>query len=157
MISPALLNQIKERADLVAVVNGYVPLNRHLKACCPFHQEKSPSFSVNPKKQYWKCFGCGKGGDVIKFVMLIEGLSFNAAVNSLALKAGLSVTVSERFKGYLERRQIVRQAEMQRIKAQEERVRSNEDQSMEILRRERRKLPQRTAWDRLPRHVPGRL
>ncbi len=61
------------------------------KALCPFHKEKSPSFTVNPARQSFKCFGCGKGGTVFKFVELYENLSFPAAVRRLAEKAGIAI------------------------------------------------------------------
>lgn len=93
-ISRATTEKVKERADIEEVVGDYVPLKKkgqNLWACCPFHNEKSPSFSVSPAKQIYKCFGCGKAGDPIQFVMDIEGVGFNEAIRQLAQKYGIEV------------------------------------------------------------------
>lgn len=93
-ISRATTEKVKERADIEEVVSDYVPLKKkgqNLWACCPFHNEKSPSFSVSPAKQIYKCFGCGKAGDPIQFVMDIEGVGFNEAIRHLAQKYGIEV------------------------------------------------------------------
>lgn len=94
MISRATTEKVRERADIEEVVNDYVPLKKkgqNLWACCPFHNEKSPSFSVSPAKQIYKCFGCGKAGDPIQFVMDIEGVGFNEAIRHLAMKYGIEI------------------------------------------------------------------
>lgn len=86
--------KIKDAIDLVALVEGYLPLKRsgrHMVGLCPFHAEKTPSFSVSPSTQYYKCFGCGKAGDVFSFVMEREGLDFRAAFELLAQRAGVPV------------------------------------------------------------------
>lgn len=86
--------KIKDAIDLVALVEGYLPLKRsgrHMVGLCPFHAEKTPSFSVSPSTQYFKCFGCGKAGDVFSFVMEREGLDFRAAFELLAQRAGVPV------------------------------------------------------------------
>lgn len=88
------IDALLARADLVEVINQRVPLKKagaSYKACCPFHQEKTPSFNVNPHKQFYHCFGCGAHGDAIKFIMEYEGLSFVEAVESLAAQLGLDV------------------------------------------------------------------
>jgi DNA primase len=93
-ISRATTEKVKERADIEEVVSDYVPLKKkgqNLWACCPFHNEKSPSFSVSPAKQIYKCFGCGKAGDPIQFVMDIEGVGFNEAIRHLAQKYGIEI------------------------------------------------------------------
>ena len=93
-ISRATTEKVRERADIEDVVNDYVPLKKkgqNLWACCPFHNEKSPSFSVSPAKQIYKCFGCGKAGDPIQFVMDIEGLGFGEAIKHLAVKYGIEI------------------------------------------------------------------
>jgi DNA primase len=86
------IEELKQRADIMRVVEGYVPLKKKGQnwwAPCPFHQEKTASFSVSPGKGMYKCFGCGKGGNVFTFVMELEGLSFPEAVKVVAEKAGV--------------------------------------------------------------------
>ncbi|MCI0664848.1 MAG: DNA primase, partial [Acidobacteria bacterium] len=86
--------ELRNQADILRVIGDYVSLKKkgtNYWACCPFHQEKTPSFSVNPSKQFFKCFGCGKGGDVITFVMEIEGCPFPEAVRTVADKCGVPV------------------------------------------------------------------
>ena len=84
-----LVEQIRESNDIVEVVSEYIALDRSHKALCPFHEEKTPSFHVNPQGQYFKCFGCGVGGDVFKFVELRERLPFMEALRRLASRAGI--------------------------------------------------------------------
>src|SRR5690606_40209520 len=98
-ISRITTEKVRERADIEDVVSDYVPLKKrgqNLWACCPFHNEKSPSFSVTPIKQFYKCFGCGKAGDAIQFIMDIEGIVFNEAVRQLANKYGIEDRKSTR-------------------------------------------------------------
>ncbi|MFL0683081.1 MAG: DNA primase [Algoriphagus aquaeductus] len=93
-ISKLTTDKVKERADIVEVVGDYVQLKKkgqNMWACCPFHGEKTPSFSISPAKQIYKCFGCGKAGDPIQFVMDIEGLGFQEAIRHLAGKYGIEV------------------------------------------------------------------
>ncbi len=88
------LEQIRDANDIADVVGSYIPLKRAgtaLKALCPFHKEKTPSFTVNPQRQIFHCFGCGVGGDVFKFVMLHENMDFMSAVRLLARRAGIQV------------------------------------------------------------------
>lgn len=97
-ISKLTSEKVKERADIVEVVGDYLPLKKkgqNMWACCPFHGEKSPSFSVSPAKQIYKCFGCGKAGDPIQFVMDIEGVGFQEAIRHLAGKYGIEVEEDE--------------------------------------------------------------
>ena len=97
-ISKLTSDKVKERADIVEVVGDYVPLKKkgqNMWACCPFHGEKSPSFSVSPAKQIYKCFGCGKAGDPIQFVMDIEGVGFQEAIRHLAGRYGIEVEEDE--------------------------------------------------------------
>ncbi len=89
------ITELVERSDIVDVVSGYVRLGKksgsNMFGLCPFHSEKTPSFSVSPDKQIYHCFGCGKGGGVINFIMEIENLSFPEAVEFLARRAGMSI------------------------------------------------------------------
>ena len=89
----SFLQELAERNDIVDVVSSYVRLTKksgsNLFGLCPFHSEKTPSFSVSPDKQIYHCFGCGKGGSVISFIMEIENLSFPEAVAFLANRAGM--------------------------------------------------------------------
>ena len=86
------LDEVRARNDLVQIVSQYVPLqqkSRRYWGCCPFHSEKTPSFSVDPDKQFYYCFGCHEGGNVIHFIMNMEKMTFPEAVQFLAEKAGL--------------------------------------------------------------------
>ncbi len=87
--------EIKSRIDIVDLINGYFPLKqsgRSFKACCPFHNEKTPSFMVNQEKQMWHCFGsCADGGDIFAFIMKMEGLDLYSAIKMLADKAGVEL------------------------------------------------------------------
>lgn len=87
------IQEIKDKLDIVTVVQHYVPTlkrsGRNHFGCCPFHREKTPSFSVNSELGLFKCFGCGEGGDVIKFLEKIEGLDFPKALEMAAEKAGV--------------------------------------------------------------------
>lgn len=87
------ITELTERNDIVDVVSSYVRLGKksgsNLFGLCPFHSEKTPSFSVSPDKQIYHCFGCGKGGGVINFVMEIENFSFPEAVEFLAKRVGM--------------------------------------------------------------------
>ncbi|MBP3539628.1 MAG: DNA primase [Oscillospiraceae bacterium] len=91
----SFITELAERNDIADVVSGYVRLSRksgsNLFGLCPFHSEKTPSFSVSPDKQIYHCFGCGKGGGVINFIMEIENLSFPEAVEFLAKRAGMEL------------------------------------------------------------------
>ncbi|MCA1649648.1 MAG: DNA primase, partial [Acidobacteria bacterium] len=94
----SFVEDLKSHADIVQVVQERVPLRRSgasWKGLCPFHGEKTPSFNVHGDKGFFHCFGCGVGGDVIKFVELYEKVSFPEAVRLLAARAGLTVPESE--------------------------------------------------------------
>lgn len=86
------IDELKTRADLVRIIEPYAPLKKkgaNWMGCCPFHQEKTPSFSVNPTKGFYKCFGCGKGGTAFNFLMEMEGLNFPEAVERVAEMSGI--------------------------------------------------------------------
>ncbi|KJR43442.1 DNA primase [Candidatus Magnetoovum chiemensis] len=89
-----IIQEIKDRIDIVDVISQYVTLKKagsNYKALCPFHNEKSPSFVVNPQKQIFHCFGCGAGGDITTFIMKHEAMSFWDALNLLAKQAGVAI------------------------------------------------------------------
>lgn len=88
------VEDVRSAADIVKVVGDYVQLRKagaNMMGLCPFHHEKTPSFAVHPGKQIFHCFGCGAGGDVFKFVMLIENLTFPEALERLADKVGITL------------------------------------------------------------------
>lgn len=82
--------QLKTKNELVKVVAEFVELDKKGWACCPFHNEKNPSFHIHSSGEYWKCFGCGRGGDVIKFVQDIKSISFMDALKYLADRANMN-------------------------------------------------------------------
>lgn len=86
--------EIKNRIDIVQLISEYLPVKKagmRFVANCPFHHEKTPSFSISPDNQFWYCFGCGEGGDAFAFVMRMEGLDFPDALRLLARKAGVTL------------------------------------------------------------------
>ncbi|MCI8482365.1 MAG: DNA primase [Clostridia bacterium] len=94
--SDELIDEIRSNNDIVDVISQYVILKRsgrNFFGLCPFHKEKSPSFSVSPDKQIFHCFGCGAGGDVIHFVSKIENLDFKQALEMLAEKSGITLPI----------------------------------------------------------------
>lgn len=109
MAIPAqFIDELMARCDIADVVADYVPLTRKggsLWGCCPFHSERTPSFHVVPERQMYKCFGCGKGGGVINFIMEIENLSYPDAVRFLAKRAGLEVPEERGDGGFRKRRE----------------------------------------------------
>src|SRR5215471_11520560 len=88
------IDDLRLQVNIVQVVQEYVPLKRagtKFKGLCPFHAEKTPSFLVDPERGFFHCFGCGAGGDVIKFLELHEKLQFPEAVRLLAQKVGMAL------------------------------------------------------------------
>ncbi len=107
----SFLQELTDRNDIADVVSGYVKLTKrsgaNLFGLCPFHSEKTPSFSVSTDKQIYHCFGCGKGGGVINFIMEVENLSYPDAVRVLAKRAGLAVPEEERDENYSRRERML--------------------------------------------------
>src|SRR5215203_7058710 len=86
------IDDLKDRADLVRIIEPYAPLKKkgaNWMGCCPFHEEKTPSFSVSPNKGFYKCFGCGKGGNAFTFLMEMEGLNFPEVIQRVAEISGV--------------------------------------------------------------------
>ena len=97
--SDDFIDKLRTQADIVAIISEYVPLKkkgRNYWGCCPFHQEKTPSFSVAPDKGFFYCFGCQAGGDVFRFLMRMENLGFGDAAKLLAQKLNIPVPEKER-------------------------------------------------------------
>jgi DNA primase len=93
-----LVEEVRQRNDIVDVISGYIGLQKkgsNYMCCCPFHGEKTPSFSVNRARQIYKCFGCGQGGNVLTFVMKYENCSFQEAMKILADRAGIELPQAE--------------------------------------------------------------
>jgi DNA primase len=93
-ISSHIIDTIKQAVSVEEVISDFVSLKKkghYYQACCPFHDEKTPSFTVTPAKGIYKCFGCGKAGDSIQFMMDLEGLSYPEALKYLAHKYGIEV------------------------------------------------------------------
>jgi DNA primase len=113
-LSQKTISDVQNRINIEEVVSDFVTLKRrgqNLIACCPFHEEKTPSFSVSPGKGIFKCFGCGKVGDAISFVMEIEGTGFNEAIRYLAKKYGIDVVEEQQ----LGEEELVKQNERESI------------------------------------------
>src|ERR1700734_1105148 len=109
-LPPSFLAELRDRIPVSEVIGKRLRLTRagrEFKACCPFHNEKTPSFYVNDDKQFFHCFGCGAHGDVIGFTMRQDRLSFPEAIENLAAQAGMEVprdTPMEREKFDIEKR-----------------------------------------------------
>jgi len=94
LIEKSFVDEVLARTDIVEIIDSRVSLKKtgmNYQACCPFHEEKTPSFSVQPNKQFYKCFGCGAAGDAIKFLREYDRMSFIDAVRYLAKSAGLQM------------------------------------------------------------------
>ncbi|MDR3113360.1 MAG: hypothetical protein LBU09_03195, partial [Endomicrobium sp.] len=94
-IDQNIIEQVRIASDIISVIREYLPdlkrAGRNWKACCPFHNEKTPSFTVNSEKGIYKCFGCNASGDVFKFVMAMDNISWIEAVKKLAQKANIEI------------------------------------------------------------------
>jgi DNA primase len=98
MIPRHIIDEIRDRTDIVDLIGSFITLKRagsNYRALCPFHKEKTPSFNVNPERQIYHCFGCGKGGSVYQFLMDYEGLDFLSAVKVLADRANVSLVFED--------------------------------------------------------------
>jgi DNA primase len=164
-IPEATIIEIQRSADIVAVISDSVMLEKRGKdfvGLCPFHTEKTPSFTVSPDKQAFYCFGCGEGGDVFSFVMKDSGLSFPEAVKSLAARTGIEVPdedLSPEARQRLQRREALLSINREAVAFYQEQLRGPSGKAArEYLRR--REMPPETverfrigfapdAWDRL--------
>ena len=100
-----ILEEVRSRADIVEVVSDYVPLKaagNNFKGLCPFHQEKTPSFTANREKQIYHCFGCGAGGNVFRFLMQMEDLPFIESVRRLASRFQVTIPETSKSSGNAE-------------------------------------------------------
>ena len=92
--SEEIVEQVRQNNDIVDIISQYVHLTRKGRnyfGLCPFHNEKSPSFSVSPERQIFHCFGCGVGGNIYTFLMKIEGIGFKDAIEQLAERANIQL------------------------------------------------------------------
>lgn len=99
MIPQSFIQDLLNRVDIVDVIEGHVPLKKagaNYIACCPFHGEKTPSFTVSPTKQFYHCFGCGAHGTAVSFMMEYIGMDFIEAINDLASRVGIQVPAPEK-------------------------------------------------------------
>ena len=98
-ITESVIEEIKARVDLAELISSYGIQVKHagssMKACCPFHHEKTPSFNINQSRGFYHCFGCGESGDAIKFVQKMDGLTFPEAAKKLADQCGIKVEEKE--------------------------------------------------------------
>ena len=85
----SLVEKVREANDIIEVISERLPLDKSNKTRCPFHDDKTPSFSINPKGQYFHCFGCGVAGDVFRFIELHDRISFIESLHKLAARAGV--------------------------------------------------------------------
>ena len=110
MIPESFIQDLLNRIDIVDVIDKSTPLKKagaNYSACCPFHNEKSPSFTVSPTKQFYHCFGCGAHGTAVGFLMEYQGLSFVEAINELAKMVGMEVPQETRDTNKPERKVVL--------------------------------------------------
>ena len=101
MITKNSIENLRNTIDIVDILSGYIQVKKsgaNFKACCPFHGEKTPSFVISPAKQIYHCFGCGVGGDAIKFVMEFEKLSYPEALEKVAMLSNFSLEYDDNYK-----------------------------------------------------------
>jgi DNA primase len=109
MIPPDFIQQLLARVDIVEIIDKHVKLKKagqNYSACCPFHNEKTPSFSVSPTKQFYHCFGCGVSGTAVSFLMEYNGMGFRDAVKELAEGVGMALPVEANREESVERAQV---------------------------------------------------
>lgn len=119
MISRAVIDEILYRADIVDTISSYVTLKRagsNFGGLCPFHSEKTPSFTVFPATKSFYCFGCGAGGDIITFVMKAENVDYPSAIELLAKRVGIDVVLDDKDQGALTNRRRVYQMNLEAAK-----------------------------------------
>ena len=114
MIPRPFIDELLHRTDLVELIDGYIPLKKRgnsYTTCCPFHNEKTPSFNVVSQKQFYHCFGCGASGNAISFIMAYLKQSFTDAIETLAARIGLQVphTKQQQFNQNLNLYQLLEQ------------------------------------------------
>lgn len=143
-IPPAIIQEIKSRNNLVEIINEYSSVNRHLKASCPFHEDKTPSLSVHPSLKFWKCFSCDQKGDVISFFQEINKLSFYDTVSVLAHKVGIGLDTSDRFQVYLKRKIDARKKGLQTVSLVRAFLRKIEINFYDVMRKKRWDLYKKT-------------
>ena len=105
-IAEEIIEDIRQRTNIVDIVSQYLtlkPRGKNFVGVCPFHQEKTPSFNVNPERQIFKCFGCGKGGNVFHFIKAIEHMTFPESVQKFADKLGIDLNNSQSQEKYTTR------------------------------------------------------
>src|SRR5690606_34324011 len=107
MIPKSFIQDLLTRVDIVDILSPHLTLKKsgaNYFACCPFHGEKTPSFSISPSKQFYHCFGCGVHGNALDFLIELHGLSFVEAVHELARQVGLEVPDERPAAGYVPHR-----------------------------------------------------
>ena len=137
MIPPDFIQQLLARVDIVDIIDKHVKLKKagqNYSACCPFHTEKSPSFSVSPTKQFYHCFGCGVHGTAISFLMEYNGMGFRDAVKELAEGVGMTLPVEANREQAIERAQVT--ASLTEVMAS----------AMNFYRRELKKTPKAIGY-----------
>lgn len=130
-IAPGFIQELLERTDIVEVIGQYVPLKKsgaNFMGLCPFHGEKSPSFSVSPTKQFFHCFGCGKSGDAIAFLREHNAVDFVEAVSTLATRAGLSVPTERETPAQLRERERQKSQQQAMLEVMDRALRSYRQQ-----------------------------
>ena len=117
MIPESFIQELLNRVDVVDVIDKSVPLKKagaNYSACCPFHNEKSPSFTVSPTKQFYHCFGCGAHGTAVSFLMEYQGLSFVESIHELARMVGMIVPQETRDANQIAQSKAAEQAQRMR-------------------------------------------